>query len=94
MSTRKELREEAVNNWYKDYLKYKETMNQQEAVKRLINNIMNYNPTKLGIKTKGGTYQMSKKKVTKRSKVKYWSFKKGSKAPPNYIWDGKGWRKR
>ena len=42
MSTRKELREEAVNNWYKDYLKYKETMNQQEAVKRLINKLMDY----------------------------------------------------
>ncbi len=42
MSTRKELREEAVNNWYNEYLGYKQTMNQQEAVKKLINKLMDY----------------------------------------------------
>lgn len=42
MSNKTELREEAVNNWYKDYLEYKQTMNQQEAVKKVLGKLMDY----------------------------------------------------
>ena len=34
-----------------------------------------------------------KRKKTK-GKLKYWSFPKGKPAPINYLWDGKGWRRK
>jgi hypothetical protein len=40
-------------------------------------------------------FLIKKKLINKRvRKIKYWKFPKGKPAPNNYLWDGKGWRKR
>ena len=32
--------------------------------------------------------------LIQKKKSVYWQFPKGKPAPNNYLWDGKGWRKR